>query len=142
MKKMFFVLFLILLAFGCESREEYFDKICTKKIKSFDLVDTLEEKVIYNNKDEIIDVQVIRKYESKNKETINYVKKSINDYNNDLLESKNIKIKIMNDEDNVYSLKYFYDVSNMQKDELDNLNINKNSIKYLRRLKNEDFDCR
>ena len=142
MKKMFFVLILILLAFGCESREEYFDKIYKKKIKSFDLVDTLEEKVIYNNKDEIIDVQVIRKYESKNKETINYVKKSIKDYNNDLLESKNIKIKIMNDEDNVYSLKYFYDVSNMQKDELDNLNINKNSIKYLRRLKNEDFDCR
>lgn len=142
MKKIILFIILVLFLSGCESKEEYFTKVCTNKIVSNDLKDSLEEKVTYNNKDEVKNIEIVRNYESENKQVIGYVKKSLENYNNDLLKNKNITINIVTDEDNLYALRYVYNVDKMDKKELDVLGINKNSIKYLKRLKKEGLSCK
>ena len=142
MKKVLFILSMLLLLVGCDSKEEYFSKNCLKKISSNDLKDVIDEKVIYNNNDEVKEIQISREFDGKSKEVISYIKKSIKDYNNDLLKNKNVKIQVVTDEDSKYSLKYYYDVDKMKKKELDNLDIKKNSIKYLKYLQKQEFDCK
>ena len=141
MKKLILLLVLLLFLTSCQSKDEYFTKTCTVKVKSKDLVDITEEKITYSNKDIIKSIEITRKYKSDNKKTINYLKKSLKNYNNNLLKNKNIKIKLINDEDNLYKLKYFYEIDKMKKEDLDNLNITKNWIKYLRKIKKEGFNC-
>lgn len=131
-----------MLLAGCQSKDEYFTKTCTNKKTSKHLVDITEKKVIYNNKDEISNIETTKKYKGKNEQIINYIKKSIEDYNNNLLKNENIKISIIKDEKNIYEIKYIYDVTKMKKEDLRNLDINKNSFKYLKHLKKEGFDCK
>ncbi len=141
MKRLILIIMLSFLLIGCQSKEQLFTKTCIIKVNSKDLKDTIKEEITYNNMDELKQIKRTRKYESKNIDIIKYIKNSTKDYNNNLLENKNIKIKIIRDEKNKYSLKYFYDIDKMKKIDLDNLNINKNSIKYLKRLKKEGFKC-
>ncbi|MBR2832932.1 MAG: membrane lipoprotein lipid attachment site-containing protein [Bacilli bacterium] len=141
-KKLIFLFVAVLLLAGCQSKDEYFTKTCTNKKTSKHLVDITEKKVIYNNKDEISNIETTKKYKGKNEQIINYIKKSIEDYNNNLLKNENIKISIIKDEKNIYEIKYIYDVTKMKKEDLRNLDINKNSFKYLKHLKKEGFDCK
>ena len=141
MKKI--VLFLIIFLFitGCDSKDEYFSKTCTMKVNSNDLENVIQEEVTYNNKDKVKSVEIINTYDGKTKDIILYLKKSLKNYNNNLLKNKNIKIRVITDKENIYVLKYFYDVSKMKSEELDSLDISKNSIRYLKRLKKRGFNC-
>lgn len=142
MKKIILIIIVLLFLASCQSKDVYFTKTCTTKVKSKDLQDIKEEKITYNNKDIIKNIEITRNYTSDSKETINYLKKSLKNYNNNLLKNKNIKIKIVTEEDNKYKLKYFYEVDKMNKQELDDLNINKNWIKYSKKLKRKGFRCK
>ena len=144
MKKVLFLLVLVLFAIGCDSTEE-FSKVCTKKIKSLNITDTTKSKVIYNNRDEVVRVIVTRTYKAKNDDgllLLEDIKKSASNYNNDLAKSKAIKIKNIMDVKDKYIIKYYLNVSKMNEKELNEFNIRKNSIKFFNKMRKDEIECK
>lgn len=143
MKKLVLLLIPMFLV-GCAPKEEYFSKECVSKINSTNITDTEKRKVTYNNLDEVTSMVITKTYKAKDETgniVVDGVKKSLQNYNNNLAKSKNIKVKNTKDEEDVYVVKYYFDVKNMDKDELDEFGLKKNSIKYFNKLKKEGVEC-
>ena len=143
MKKVIVLLIPILFLVGCDSTEE-FSKICTKKVSSLNIIDTTKSKVIYNNSDEVVKVIVTKTYEPKNDDGIllvENIKKSASNYNNNLLKSKAIKIKNI-EENGKYIIKYYLNVKKMNESELEEFGIRKNSVKFFKKMKKEKIECK
>ncbi len=143
MKKVIVLLIPILFLVGCDSTEE-FSKVCTKKVSSLNIIDTTKSKVIYNNSDEVVKVIVTKTYEPKNDDGIllvENIKKSASNYNNNLLKSKAIKIKNI-EENGKYIIKYYLNVKKMDESELEEFGIRKNSVKFFKKMKKEKIECK
>lgn len=143
MKKVIVLLIPILFLVGCDSTEE-FSKVCTKKVPSLNIIDTTKSKVIYNNSDEVVKVIVTKTYEPKNDDGIllvENIKKSASNYNNNLLKSKAIKIKNI-EENGKYIIKYYLNVKKMDESELEEFGIRKNSVKFFKKMKKEKIECK
>lgn len=144
MKKMVLFLLPVLCLCGCESKLEHFTSVCSLKNDSMDIVDIKKTALTYNNKDESEKVVVTRTYKAKNNNgeiVIDGIKKSLENYNNDLAKSDAAQIKIVKDEKDLYKLKYYFDVKKLTKEELSSLEIKKNSIRYLNKLKKDNDKC-
>jgi len=145
MKKMIILMIPLLFLIGCESKEEEFSKTCTKKVNSKDIVDISKTKVIYNNKDEVTKLIITKEYKAKNSDgniVIDGIKKTLENYNNNLAKSKNINVKNIKMEDDIYIVKHYLNVKEMTKKELKSFDIRKNSIKYFNKLKKENVECK
>lgn len=145
MKKLLLLLIPIVLCTACESKTENFSKICITKNKSQNITDIEEKLVTYNNLDEVTNVIITRTYKSKNYDgdkVIENIKKSAENYNNNLAKSKNIKIKNVKDEKDTYIIEYTLDVQNLTETELDKFNLKKNSIKLFNKMKNNNIECK
>lgn len=144
MKKLILLIIPILLV-GCEAKSEEFAKTCTKEILSENIIDNEKLDVTYNNNDEVLEVISTRTYKARNSNgniVIDGIKNSLDNYNNNLLKSKYIKITNPENKKDLYVLKYYFDVSKLKKEQLDELNIKKNSIKYFNKLKNIGYTCK
>lgn len=145
MNKYVLLLITVLLLTGCTAKTEKFMKTCTIKHKANDITDIEKRDVIFNNKDELVKVNITRTYESKEDDglvTIKSIKESAENYNNDLAKSKNIKVEILTNTNTKYQTKYHIDVQNLTSDELDEFDLNKNSVKYFNKLKSKDIECK
>ena len=145
MKKLLLLLIPIVLCTACESKTESFSKLCIIKNKSQNIIDTEEKLITYNNLDEVTNVIVTRTFKSKDydgNKVIENIKKSAENYNNNLAKSKNIKIKNVKDEKDTYIIEYTLDVQKLTETELDNFNLKKNSVKLFNKMKNNNIECK
>lgn len=145
MKKIIILIVPILFIIGCQSKEELFAKTCTIKTDSKNITDTEEKLITYNNVDEVTNVIITRTYKSKNRDgnkVIENIKKSAENYNNNLAKSKNIIVKNVKDKEDIYIVEYNLDVQNLTDDELDQFNLKKNSVKLFNKMKNNNIECK
>lgn len=143
MRKIVLCLLILFVVTGCQSKDEYFTKTCTNKVKTDNLIVFEEKTITYNNKDEVINEVIVRTYTDKSdKNSINAIKKAAVDYNNELAGSDAIEIRILNDSDDEYKFEYNIDVQNLNSLELEMFNIEKNSIKYFKKLKKDGIECK
>lgn len=144
MKKLVLFLLPVICLCACESKLEHFKTTCVLKVDSMDVVDIKKTALTYNNKDESEEVVITRTYKAKDdngKIAVSGIKKSLENYNNNLAKSDAIKIKIVKDEEGLFKVKYYFDVKNLTKKELTSFEIKKNSIKYLNKLKKDNDKC-
>ncbi|MBQ9011482.1 MAG: hypothetical protein IJ093_02415, partial [Bacilli bacterium] len=123
MRKIILCLFLIFILTGCVSKDEYFTKTCTNKVKSGNLSVSEVKKITYNNKDEVTEVIVTKTYSDKSAKNIKAIKKASSDYNNELAASDDILIKVVMDSENKYSVQYTLDVQKLTSEELEMFNL-------------------
>ena len=145
MKKLILLLIPIILCLGCEAKTESFSKICTIKKDSPTITDTTEKLIIYNNLDEITKAVITRTYTAKNDDgeiTISNIKKSAENYNNNLAKSKNIIIKNIKEENDTYVIEYTLDVQKLTDEQLDEFDLKKNSIKLFNKMRNKNIECK
>ena len=62
------------------------------------------------------------------------------DYNNDLISAA-IKVSIKEDTENKYKVVYYLDVENMTDLELDTLDVDKDWLKYQKKLESDNLKC-
>ena len=145
MKKIILLLIFLFFVAGCESKSVTFSKICTEKIDSQSITDVTKTKVIYNNKDEVIKTVITKTYKAKDADgniVIEGIKKTMENYNNNLAKTNFIKIRNVKNEDDIYKVKYYLDVRKMKRDELEKFGMQKNSIKYFNNLKKRNIKCK
>ena len=143
MKKTLSILVLLALLTACNSTVE-FQKNCTIKNTSPDIIDTENRQITYNNLDKVTKVEITRQYQAKNDQgitIINNIKEAMQSCNNNLLKSKNIKIEIIKDTEKEYKIIYYLDVQKLNNEELKKFNLNKNSIKLFKNLNKNKIKC-
>ena len=145
MKKLLLLLIPILLCTACQSKTESFSKLCIIKNNSQNITDTEEKLITYNNLDEVTNVIITKTYKSKDydgNKLIENIKKSAENYNNNLAKSKHIIVKIIKAEKDTYIIEYALDVQNLTETELDSFNLKKNSVKLFNKMKNNNIECK
>ena len=139
MKKIILIFSLFLLT-ACDSTE-IFDKKCTEKVKTDNLSFNREIIFTYNNKDEFLNLTVTDKYQGDEK-VLDDIKESALDYNNVLAKKKFAKIQIISDEDDKYQVKYYLDISKMEKNDLVRYDLTEDWIDMNNKIKNSKLDCK
>lgn len=137
MKKIIVIAFLLLLT-GCDSTE-VFSKECQKSVKTKDLDFKQNIVFTYNNKDELLSLEVTNNYTSSD---LKKIKQSASLYNNTLAKENYAKIEILQDEDDVYNVKYIFDVTKMDDKALKRYDLQKNWIKLNNKINQSDLTCK
>lgn len=140
MRKIIIIFVSLFLLTACDSTE-VFEKKCTQKINSENTKYTQNIKFVYNNKDELLNVIVTNKYKSDDPNELGLIKESASDYNNNLAKSEAVKIQIITDEEDKYTVKYNFDVLKMSKDELAKFSLNKDWIKLNNKINESKLEC-
>lgn len=142
MKKLITLLFVSLLTLfficACDSTE-VFNKECKQTISTPDLNFKQNINFTYNNKDELLKIEVVNNYIS---DDLKQIKQSASAYNNTLAKEKYAKIEILNDEDDKYSVKYIFDVTKMDEKALNRYDLQKNWIKLNNKINQSDLTCK
>lgn len=138
MKKVILFFMVLLFITGCDSTE-VFEKNCTVNTKSDNTTFKENIKFIYNNKDEVLNVVVLKKYTGSE---LDLIKESAKEYNNSLAKNKYVKIRIISDTNKEYTLEYNFDVTKMNSVELDKFNLKNNWIKLNNRIRESNIKCK
>ena len=142
MKKLITLLFVSLLTLfcicACDSTE-VFSKECKQTISTPDLNFKQNINFTYNNKDELLKIEVINNYIS---DDLKQIKQSASAYNNTLAKEKYAKIEILNDENDKYSVKYIFDVTKMDEKALNRYDLQKNWIKLNNKINQSNLTCK
>ncbi len=138
MRKLILLIITVLFITGCDSTE-IFEKQCYKTVKSKDTVFKENIKFVYNNKDEVLNIIVLKKYTGNE---LDLIKKSAEEYNNVLAKNDYVKIKIVADSDKKYQVEYNFDVTKMNDTELEEFNIKNNWIKLNNKIRESDIECK
>ena len=143
MRKIIICLLMLFILTGCQSKDEYFTKTCETKVKSETLNIKETKEITYNNKDEVTRVIISRSYIDKNnKSSVSSIKKAATDYNNELAEASAIKIRVLTDSDDEYKIQYDLDVQKLDSLQLEMFGLDKNAIKYFKKLKKDGIECK
>ncbi len=143
MKKIILFIIILLTFSGCSVQDEYFKSECKKVVKTTDIADKIKKLITYNNHDVVTNVIITRTFTTKNddgKDIIKNIKESMEDYNNDLISAA-IKVSIKEDTENKYKVVYYLDVENMTDLELDTLDVDKDWLKYQKKLESDNLKC-
>lgn len=143
MKKIILFIIILLTFSGCSVQDEYFKLECKKVVKTTDIADKIKKLITYNNHDVVTNVIITRTFTTKNddgKDIIKNIKESMEDYNNDLISAA-IKVSIKEDTENKYKVVYYLDVENMTDLELDTLDVDKDWLKYQKKLDSDNLKC-
>lgn len=135
-------LILLLVLTGCSSNHE-FQKTCTVENKSKEIIEKETKEITFNNKDEITSVIVTRNYKpvGYNTKTLTHVKESSKEYNNVLTKKDGIKIEVKKDNEEEYEIKYYLDVKKMTEKDLEIFELQKNSVKYFNKMRQNNIKC-
>ena len=143
MRKIIICLLMLFILTGCQSKDEYFTKTCETKVKSETLNIKETKEITYNNKDEVTRVIISRSYIDKNnKSSVSSIKKAATDYNNELAEASAVKIRVLTDSDDEYKIQYDLDVQKLDSLQLEMFGLDKNAIKYFKKLKKDGIECK
>lgn len=138
MKKILIILVLCLT--GCVKNED-FNKTCFYNINSENIKEEYSINVTYDNKDNVKEAIVTRTFTSLDNDILKDIKESSTSFNTKYALNDNIKITVSKDEDDVYQVKYYLNVSKLNDDTLDEFYLKKNSIKFFNKMRDENFNC-
>lgn len=139
MKKIVLIIALLMLT-GCQNPNRDFSKTCVLKTKTIDYEEKVVTKVDYNNKDEVTNVTIEKKYQITNPDVLKSVQESTKSYNDILKDKKGIKFST-NSKENFYKVTYKLHVPDMNNELIDSFNLQKNSIKYFNYMKKNNIEC-
>lgn len=142
MKKILIFIFVLCLT-GCVTNAD-FEKTCKVVKKSESLNDIMSIHVTYDNEDVLKEAVVTRTYEALNDDGVKLlesIKESGVSFNEKYAFNGNIKITVSKDEDDIWELKYYLDVPNLDNDILEEFMLKKNSIKFFNKMKKENIEC-
>lgn len=144
MKKILICLFCLCLT-GCIVSNEDFNKTCTKVKKTENLKDTMSIYVTYDNEDVVKEAVVTKTYKALNDEgktILNDIKESATSFNEKYAGNDNIKITVSKDEDDVWQLKYYLDVPNLDSDILNEFMLRQNSVRFFNKMRDQNIECK
>lgn len=144
MKKILICLFCLCLT-GCIVSNEDFNKTCTKVKKTENLKDTMSIYVTYDNEDVVKEAVVTKTYKALNDEgktILNDIKESATSFNEKYAGNDNIKITVSKDEDDVWQLKYYLDVPNLDSDIVNEFILRQNSVRFFNKMRDQNIECK
>lgn len=141
MKKIIPLIIILTLA-GCSSNHE-FKKTCKLKNETKEIIENETKEITFNNKDEITSVIITKSYKpvGNNIETLTNIKESSKEYNNVLIKKEGINIAIIEDSKEAYEIKYYLDVKKMKEKDLKIFELQKNSIKFFNKMRQNNIKC-
>lgn len=138
-KKIIICLTSIFLLTACDPNHD-FTKVCSQTVDSLNYKEKTITTINYNNKDEVTQVVVEKKYDVTDKDVLDLVKESAVKYNESVKDKKGIKVEAT-EEKGKYNLIYTINPKVVEQNILDNFEIKTNSIKYFNYLKKNNVEC-